>query len=76
MLDTTSLVQEAYLQLVDEAGLDWQDRGHFFAICARAMRRILVDDARKRLAAKRGGGAMEVTLEGMVIEFRPDMVKA
>lgn len=63
VLDTTSLVQEAYLQLVDEAGVDWQDRGHFFAICARAMRRILVDDARKRLAAKRGGGAMEVTLD-------------
>lgn len=67
VLDTTSLVQEAYLQLVDEAGVDWQDRGHFFAICARAMRRILVDDARKRLAAKRGGGAMEVTLDAEML---------
>lgn len=67
MLDTTSLVQEAYLQLVEENGVDWQNRGHFFAICARAMRRIMVDDARRRLAAKRGGGAVEVTL-------KPDMV--
>lgn len=67
VLDTTSLVQEAYLQLVDEDGVDWQDRGHFFAICARAMRRILVDDARKRLAAKRGGGAMEVTLDAEML---------
>lgn len=69
MLDTTSLVQEAYLQLVDEDGVDWQNRGHFFAICARAMRRIMVDDARRRLAAKRGGDAVEVTLQ-------PDMVSA
>lgn len=63
LLDTTSLVQEAYLQLVGEDGVDWRNRGHFFAICARAMRRIMVDDARRRLAAKRGGGAVEVTLE-------------
>ena len=62
-LDTTSLVQEAYLQLVGEEGVDWQDRGHFFAICARAMRRIMIDDARKRLAAKRGGGAIDATLD-------------
>jgi RNA polymerase sigma-70 factor (ECF subfamily) len=67
LLDTTSLVQEVYLQLVGEDGVDWQSRGHFFAICARAMRRIMVDDARRRLAAKRGGGAVEVTLV-------PDMV--
>ncbi len=63
LLDTTSLVQEAYLQLVGEHDVDWQNRGHFFAICARAMRRIMVDDARKRLAAKRGGGVIEVTLD-------------
>jgi RNA polymerase sigma factor (TIGR02999 family) len=67
MLDTTSLVQEAYLDLVGEHGVDWQSRGHFFAISARAMRRILVDDARRRMAAKRGGGLVEVTLE-------PDML--
>lgn len=67
LLDTTSLVQEAYLQLVGEDGVDWQNRGHFFAICARAMRRIMVDDARKRLAAKRGGGSAEVTLEAEMV---------
>ncbi|NZA25766.1 sigma-70 family RNA polymerase sigma factor [Luteimonas sp. SJ-92] len=66
-LDTTALVQEAYLQLVDEDGVDWQDRGHFFAICARAMRRILVDYARRRHAAKRGGGVAALTLQ-------PDLV--
>jgi len=63
LLDTTSLVQEAYLQLVDEDGVDWQNRGHFFAICARAMRRIMIDDARRRLAGKRGGGAVDATLD-------------
>ncbi len=66
-LDTTALVQEAYLDLVDEHAVDWQDRGHFFAVCARAMRRILVDDARRRQAVKRGAGAVAVTLQ-------PDMV--
>lgn len=62
-LDTTSLVHEAYVQLVDETGVDWQDRGHFFAISARAMRRILVDYARERTALKRGGGLPDLTLE-------------
>lgn len=62
-LDTTALVQEAYLQMVDEHGVDWQDRGHFYAVCARAMRRILVDDARRRHALKRGGDAVRVTLD-------------
>ncbi len=61
LLDTTSLVQEAYLQLVGEHDVDWRDRGHFFAICARAMRRIMIDDARRRLAAKRGGDWVEVS---------------
>jgi RNA polymerase sigma factor (TIGR02999 family) len=61
-LDTTALVQEAYLRMVDEDGVDWQDRGHFYAVCARAMRRILVDEARRRYALKRGGDAVRVTL--------------
>ncbi len=61
-LDTTALVQEAYLQMVGEHGVDWQDRGHFYAVCARAMRRILVDEARRRHALKRGGDAVMVTL--------------
>ncbi|QDH70119.1 ECF-type sigma factor [Marilutibacter alkalisoli] len=66
-LDTTALVQEAYLQLVDVDSVDWQDRGHFFAICARAMRRILVDYARHRQAAKRGGGIAPLTLEADMV---------
>jgi RNA polymerase sigma factor (TIGR02999 family) len=48
LLDTTALVHEADVQRVDETGVDWQDRSHFYAICARAMRRIVVDYARKR----------------------------
>ncbi len=67
LLDTTSLVQEAYLRLVDEDGVDWQNRGHFFAICARAMRRIMIDDARKRLAGKRGSGAVDATLDADMV---------
>ncbi len=55
-LATTALVHEAYLDLVEETGVAWQDRGHFFAIAARAMRRILADYARRRGARKRGGG--------------------
>ena len=55
-LSTTGLVHEAYLDLVGERSVDWQDRSHFFAISARTMRRILVDYARRRSAQKRGGG--------------------
>lgn len=62
-LDTTSLVHEAYLELVEETGVAWQNRSHFFAISARAMRRILVDYARRRTAKKRGGGKPDLTLE-------------
>ena len=62
-LDTTALVHEAYLQLEKEQGVDYQDRGHFYAICARTMRRIIIDYARKRSAQKRGGGKRPATLE-------------
>jgi len=63
-LDSVALVHEAYLKLiVQEAGLQWQNRAHFFAIAARAMRSILVDHARGRAAAKRNGGAMAVSLD-------------
>ncbi len=77
-LDTTSLVQEAYLRLVDEHDVDWRDRGHFFAICARAMRRIMVDDARRRLAAKRGGDWAEVstTADAIAGEGAPEHLLA
>jgi RNA polymerase sigma factor (TIGR02999 family) len=62
-LQTTELVHEAYMKLVDHETVDWQDRQHFFAVAARAMRQILVDHARKREAQKRGGDADEVPLE-------------
>jgi RNA polymerase sigma factor (TIGR02999 family) len=56
-LQATGLVHEAFLRLVDTRDLDWTDRAHFFAVCARVMRRILLDAARSRAAVKRGGPA-------------------
>ena len=61
-LQPTALVNEAYLRLVDQLGATWQDRSHFYGAAAQAMRRILVDQARRRHAAKREGGH-RVTLE-------------
>jgi len=61
-LQTTALIHEAYLRLVG-ADVDWDDRKHFFAVAARAMRRILVDHARSRQRDKRGGGVTVVTLD-------------
>jgi RNA polymerase sigma factor (TIGR02999 family) len=55
-LQTTALVHEAYLKLVNAKGVEWQDRNHFFALSAQIMRRILVDHARRRGSVKRGGG--------------------
>jgi len=62
-LSTTALVHETYLKLVGSTQQAYLDRGHFFAVAARAMRQILVDYARSRLAEKRGGGAPSSTLE-------------
>lgn len=62
-LQTTALVHEVYLRLVDVKSVDWQDRAHFYGLCARMMRRILVDFARARNYQKRGGGAAHVQLE-------------
>jgi RNA polymerase sigma factor (TIGR02999 family) len=62
-LQTTALVHEVYLRLVDAHTIDWQDRAHFYAICARLMRRILVDFARSRNYQKRGGGLAHIELE-------------
>jgi RNA polymerase sigma factor (TIGR02999 family) len=62
-LQTTSVVNEAYMKLFDQRDVDWQNRGHFFAIAAQVMRRILVDHARRELREKRGGGAVHVALE-------------
>ena len=58
MLNTTALVHEAYLKLVNQPELSWPDRRHFYAYAARAMRSILVDNARRRASDKRGGGAV------------------
>lgn len=61
-LTPTALVHEAYVRLVDQDRVEWQGRAHFFAIAARTMRRILVDHARRRQAARRGGKSIHVTL--------------
>jgi RNA polymerase sigma factor (TIGR02999 family) len=66
-LQTTALVNEVYLRLVDVHAVDWQDRAHFFAISARMMRRILTDFARSRNYQKRGAGAVEVSLDEALV---------
>ncbi len=62
-LQTTALVHEVYLRLVDVKNVNWQDRAHFYALCARLMRHILIDFARSRMYQKRGGGAAHVQLD-------------
>ncbi len=73
-LNTTALVHEAYLKLVDQTQAPWESRAHFLGVAAKAMRHILVDYAKRRRAEKRGGGVqklsleeMKVSLEGMVV---------
>lgn len=77
-INTTGLVHEAYMQLVSETGVDWQDRSHFFAISARAMRRILVDHAREHSAEKRAGGRRPVSIDTIDVgtEGQADLVLA
>jgi RNA polymerase sigma factor (TIGR02999 family) len=71
-LQTTALVNEAYLRLVDTTQASWQNRAHFFAICANVMRRILVEWARSRKALKRGGAAAPLELvESLVVAEEP-----
>jgi len=70
-LQTTALVNEAYIRLIDQRQVKWQNRSHFFAIAAQAMRRILVSMARARFAARRGGMDQPVSLDEAVI-FSPD----
>lgn len=70
-LQTTALVHEAYLRLVDAREHTWQNRTHFFALCAQAMRQILVDIARAKAAAKRGGGAPRVPFEDWIAASPP-----
>ena len=66
-LQTTALINEAYVRLVDQQSVRWQNRSHFFAISAQIMRRILVDHARRHLQAKRGGGAKRISLDEVMI---------
>jgi RNA polymerase sigma factor (TIGR02999 family) len=62
-LQTTGLVHEAYLRLVDQRHADWRNRAQFFGVAAKTMRRVLIDHARSKQAAKRGGGGIQITLE-------------
>src|SRR3981189_2187494 len=74
-LQTTALVHEAYLKLIDQRDARWQNRAHFFAIAAQAMRRILVDSARRHTALKRGGAAENLSLdEAASISLEPDPI--
>jgi len=66
-LQATALVHEAYLRLVDQRAVTWQNRAHFFGVAAQLMRRILVDHARRHHAAKRGGTALKVSLNDVVL---------
>lgn len=77
-LDTTALVHEAYLKLVDQTRADWTDRTHFYAVAANAMRRILVDYARRYRTDKRGAAPVRVSLtDGMLVaEQRADTLLA
>ncbi len=63
-LETSALVHEAWLRLIGRHQASWHDRHHFFAVASEAMRRILVDHARQRLAAKRGAGAVHLSIDG------------
>jgi RNA polymerase sigma factor (TIGR02999 family) len=67
VLQTTALVNEVYVRLVDLSRVRWQDRAHFLAVASRLMRRVLVDFARARATAKRGGGAVFVSLDEEVV---------
>ena len=72
-LQATALVNEAYLRLIEVQQVQWQNRAHFFAMAARLMRRILVDEARARGYQKRGGGAPVLSLdEALIVPTQPD----
>lgn len=66
-MTTTALVHEAYLKIIDQTRIEWEDRLHFFAMASRIMRNILIDYARRRKAQKRGGGAPHVSLDDAII---------
>lgn len=82
-LDTSALVHEAYLRLTEGAVADWQDRNHFFAVASTAMRRVLIDHAKQRHAAKRGGAMVRVDLDqlqlsaaGTAVDVEPEALLA
>jgi RNA polymerase sigma factor (TIGR02999 family) len=62
-LQATALINEAYMKIIDQHSVNWQNRAHFFGVAAQMMRRILVDHARSHLYAKRGGGAQKLTID-------------
>jgi RNA polymerase sigma-70 factor, ECF subfamily len=66
-LQATALINEVYLRLIDARRMDWQNRAHFFAVCAQWMRRILTDFARSRRYQKRGGGAAHIPLDEALV---------
>jgi RNA polymerase sigma factor (TIGR02999 family) len=71
-LQTTALVNEIYLQLIDLRGVSWRDRAHFFALSSRLIRRVLIDAARAKAAHKRGGGSPHVELdENLLVSHEP-----
>ena len=69
-MQTTALIHEAYVRLVDQRNVQWQNRAHFFGIAAQMMRRILVDHARTKKRAKRGGSAVKVSLADATIPVK------
>jgi RNA polymerase sigma factor (TIGR02999 family) len=76
-LNTTAVVHEAYVRLAESTRVEWQNRGHFFGVAARAMRQVIVDHARRRNAAKRGGGKAPVSLHDadLAIEAQADTIQ-
>lgn len=72
-LNTTALVHETYLKLVDQTRVEWRDRAHFFAVASTLMRRILVDYARKHATAKRGGERRRVPLDATQLSVEDDL---
>ena len=75
-LDSGAVVHEAYLKLVDQTKVEWQDRSHFFAIAARVMRHVIVDYARKRHAQKRGGGTIALADREVAIQAQAEELVA
>ena len=72
-LQTTELIHESFLRLADQRHVEWQNRGHFFGIASRMMRRILVDEARRTRADKRGSGLEHASLDGLPHDSLPQV---